>query len=145
MKILDTIDQKILALLQDNARRSVIDLAKRIGLSRSATQERLTRLESSGVIEQYTIRTASHSKTTTRGLLAITLKLGMTCPSLARRLQDFPEVKSCYTVAGAVDIILLVESPNSQALGILRERIATLPEIATIETTLILATHISRS
>lgn len=144
MKILDAIDRKILALLQDNARRSLVDLAKRIGLSRSATQERLTRLETTGVIIQYTVKTAASALPLTRGLLAIKLQKDGTCAALVRRLMDFSEIKSCYTVAGTIDVILLVETENPHALSRLRETIAAMPEVATLETTLILTTHISR-
>ena len=47
---LDQTDQQILALLAENARQSVKELARRIGLSRSAAQERLARLERDGVL-----------------------------------------------------------------------------------------------
>lgn len=144
MKTLDATDQKILVLLQDNARRSLVDLAKRIGLSRSATQERLTRLETTGVITQYTIKTAASASPLTRGLLKIKLQKDGTCSALAKRLIDFSEVKSCYTVAGTIDVILLVETANPQSLSSLREAIAAIPEVSTLETTLILTTHISR-
>jgi DNA-binding Lrp family transcriptional regulator len=47
-KRLDAKDHELLALLRRNARTPVFTLAKALGLSRSATQERLQRLESSG-------------------------------------------------------------------------------------------------
>ncbi len=53
---LDQTDQQILTLLAENARQSVKELARRIGLSRSAAQERLARLERDGVLAGYTIR-----------------------------------------------------------------------------------------
>ena len=55
-KKLDQIDENILRTLRDNARTPIVTLAKAIGLSRSATQERLARLEKSGTIAGYTIR-----------------------------------------------------------------------------------------
>ena len=59
MKTLDATDRKLIALLQDNARLSTVALAKAVGLSRSAVQERVHRLESAGVIAQYTVRLGS--------------------------------------------------------------------------------------
>ncbi len=53
---LDETDHKMLALLAENARQSVKELARRIGLSRSAAQERLARLERDGILAGYTIR-----------------------------------------------------------------------------------------
>mgnify|MGYP001765051926 CR=1 FL=1 len=56
----DETDRKILSLLAENGRQSVKELARRIGLSRSATQERLARLEREGAIAGYTIRRNEH-------------------------------------------------------------------------------------
>ena len=51
---LDTIDVKILEVLQENARVSISELSKQVNLSLSAVSERLKKLESSSIIEQYT-------------------------------------------------------------------------------------------
>lgn len=48
MKTLDDTDRKLIALLQDNARLPTVALAKAVGLSRSAVQERVQRLEAAG-------------------------------------------------------------------------------------------------
>ena len=50
-KRLDAKDRGLLSLLRTNARLPVVALAKALGLSRSATQERLQRLESGGTIQ----------------------------------------------------------------------------------------------
>ena len=50
---LDTIDLKILRLLQTGARDSIQDIAQRIQLSHSGTLHRLRRLEESGAVLRY--------------------------------------------------------------------------------------------
>ena len=50
VKVLDATDHQLIALLQDNARLSTVALAKTVGLSRSAVQERLQRLEAAGIL-----------------------------------------------------------------------------------------------
>jgi Lrp/AsnC family leucine-responsive transcriptional regulator len=52
---LDTIDSKILEVLQENSRVSISDLSKQVNLSLSAVSERLKKLEASGIIEKYTV------------------------------------------------------------------------------------------
>ena len=52
-KALDLIDRKILALLQDNAKISNVDLAEQVHLSPTPCLERVKRLESDGYIRQY--------------------------------------------------------------------------------------------
>lgn len=51
---LDPVDRAILERLTADARITVRDLAARVGLSRSATSERIRRLEDAGVIRGYT-------------------------------------------------------------------------------------------
>jgi Lrp/AsnC family leucine-responsive transcriptional regulator len=51
--ILDGIDRKILALLQDDAKLSQAELAKAVGLTAPSVNERIRKLERSGVIRGY--------------------------------------------------------------------------------------------
>ena len=52
---MDDKDRLLLALLQRDARRPVVALARDLGLSRTATQDRLTKLTASGAIASFTI------------------------------------------------------------------------------------------
>lgn len=49
-------DRQLLGLLQANAREPTASLARKLGVSRSAVQERITRLEKAGVITGYSVR-----------------------------------------------------------------------------------------
>ena len=71
-------DHKLLALLQQDARQSVSDLARRLGVSRTTAQQRLHRLEEGGVIRGYTVvlgdeyresRILAHASIVTKPLL----------------------------------------------------------------------------
>lgn len=53
---LDGVDARLLASLAEDARISLAELARRVGLSPPSVAERLRRLEESGVIEGYTVR-----------------------------------------------------------------------------------------
>src|SRR6266702_7200012 len=52
---LDPVDARILGALVDDARVSIADLARAIGLSPPSVSERIKRLEEVGVIEGYTL------------------------------------------------------------------------------------------
>ena len=52
---LDQIDRKILDLLTANSHASLLGIAEKVGLSRTAVKNRIEALERSGVIEQYTV------------------------------------------------------------------------------------------
>ena len=51
---LDTLDQKIVRLLIENARMSYSDIGQRVGISRVAVKARIHALEQRGIIEEYT-------------------------------------------------------------------------------------------
>ena len=49
-------DHDLLTLLKENSRRTVSDIAKKMGLSRATVQNRMERLERTGVIQGYTVK-----------------------------------------------------------------------------------------
>lgn len=57
---MDKINQKILDILQKNARISLADLAKQVHLSAPAVAERVKRLEEQNVIHEYVARIDPH-------------------------------------------------------------------------------------
>lgn len=52
---MDDTDRKIIDLLAEDARRALADIGDRIGLSASATNERIRRLTASGAIRRFTV------------------------------------------------------------------------------------------
>ena len=54
--MIDTINRKIIAALQQNARISYAELGKRVHLSAPAVAERVRKLESAGIIRGYGLR-----------------------------------------------------------------------------------------
>ena len=97
---LDAVDQRIIRALADDARISVADIARLVGLSGPSVSERIRRLEESGVIEGYTIRINAPGI----GLpIAAWLRV-RPLPGELRRvadiLRDLPEVAECDRVTG---------------------------------------------
>ena len=52
---MDTLDYKILSVLKDNSRLTAKNIGAKVNLSTSAVIERIKKLESTGVLKQYTI------------------------------------------------------------------------------------------
>ncbi|HSR64495.1 MAG TPA: Lrp/AsnC family transcriptional regulator [Xanthomonadaceae bacterium] len=123
MKALDAIDRQLIALLQDNARLSTVALAKAVGLARSSVQERLQRLETAGVIAQYTVRLGADGDPLQAWLL-LRYADGFSCDDVMPLLQELPEVQLCHSVAGDTDLMVLVRADTPTRLADLRERIA---------------------
>jgi Lrp/AsnC family transcriptional regulator, leucine-responsive regulatory protein len=98
--IIDDIDVKILEALQENARISIRELAKKINLSPPSVAERVRKMEDSGVIEGYTIR-INHKEL---GLmidciLEVTMKNGE-YDRFKQWIAKHPRAVFCYRIAG---------------------------------------------
>ena len=106
---LDKIDRRILAALQQDGRISAVDLAERIGLSPTATGERLRRLQKEGVIAGFTARLNPHR--IGLGLLVfVEVSLDKTTPDVFERfaaaVRRAPEVLECHMVSGGFDYLV---------------------------------------
>ena len=85
---LDAIDRKLIALLQADARASATALARDAGLSRTAIQERMARLERAGVILGYTVRLVERPRPpVTRALLSLRIRT-RPCASVLDRFRN---------------------------------------------------------
>ncbi len=141
---LDELDGRILAILEANGRESATKLAAKVGLSRSALQERLARLERDRVIDGYTIRRGQNARPP--GVDAyLTVRLeGPVCTRIAPQLRELPEVLTIESLAGELDMIIRVRAADLAALGALRDRIASIREVRSVTTAPVLAVHLDR-
>jgi len=115
--ILDRIDRKILAVLQEEARIANVDLAERVNLSPTPCLERVKRLEKSGYILQY----AAHLNPNklNAGLVAyIEVSLeNTTSDDLAlfnQSIMSLVEVMECSMVAGGFDYLIKIRVADMQ-------------------------------
>ncbi len=144
MKALDAIDRQLIALLQDNGRLSLVALAKSVELSRSAVQERLQRLERSRVIEQYTVRLGAAGQPKLQAWLLLSHGDGFSCDDVMPALVNMPEVVACHSVAGEIDLMVLVRTDSTGELAGLRERIIALKGVDDVTTVPVLDIKLDR-
>ncbi len=142
---LDEIDEHLLSLLEKDARKPVVALAKAVGLSRTAVQGRLARLEDEGTIRGYTVvRGRGRADAPVRAILLLSIGT-RPCATVIRRFEDWPEVTACWSVAGpTIDAVLVVEAHSNEALGEVRARLADVPGVTSITTAPILKTVVER-
>jgi DNA-binding Lrp family transcriptional regulator len=141
--VLDEKDKILIAALRRNARESLVGLARSVGLSRSATQERMRRLEREGVIKAYTVELASAQDPAVRAMIAVTFEPGFLCKQVVPRLAGIPEVVACHSLTGSIDLMVTVVC-DSNATRRVREIVASVPGVATATTHIVLATEWSR-
>jgi len=115
---LDAKDISILALLQQNARMTVKEIADKVHLSTTPVHERIKRMEASGVIKQYA--TLVDPAKVKKGLIAIcyvSLKEHNKTAGLKfiKAINAMAEVIECYNISGEFDFMLKVVSEDMNA------------------------------
>jgi Lrp/AsnC family transcriptional regulator, leucine-responsive regulatory protein len=138
---LDDKGKLLIAALRRNARESLVSLARRVGLARSATQERLRRLEKAGVIQGYTVNLGKAEGPATVAAISITFAPGKSCQQIVPHVRPISEIVSCISLAGPVDLMLRVECGSNSDLETIRRRIAAVPGIADVSTHVVLEEH----
>lgn len=137
MTLLDETNQRILTLLQQNARLTHAQIAREVGLTAPSVAERIRKLEDAGIIERYTA-TINPQK------LGYTLKafIHLTCPAtryaaVQQWAQNKKEVREVYHVLGQVSLMLDVQARTIKDLEKLVQELST---FGTTETTLVFST-----
>src|ERR1041384_5149535 len=140
--MIDDIDAKLLALMQENAKISNAEMARRVDMAPSGVLERVRKLEERGIIKGYIPQL--NSKALGYGLLAfIFVKTDEMAGEhvTALRIAQIPEVQEVHHIAGEDCYIVKVRAPDTEALGrLLREKIGGIPAIKSTRTTIVLET-----
>lgn len=140
---LDDLDRRLLAELSLDARLTQVALAARVGLSRSAVQERIKRLEREGVIAGYTLRMEPMPPKGIRAYLLVK-DSGPDHARALRVLEGFPEVRVADSVAGEVSLMLQLEVASVEDLRRVRDEVGKLPGVASTQTLLVMKGEFSR-
>ena len=140
MFALDEIDKKILAELLLNSKRSYRELAKAIGMSAATVINHVQRLESAGVIREYTVMldferlgfelTVVTEMTVSRGKLLETQE----------KIAKLPYVCAVYDVTGEIDSIVIAKFRNRRELSEFPKDLLSMPFVERTNTHVVLNT-----
>ncbi len=141
---LDEIDERLLTLLRDDARQTIAQLAKELGLSRGAIYSRLARLEEEKIVAGYTVR-LGHAFAASRVRAHMMIK---TLPRFHREVEQalaaLPLVQAIHAISGEYDIIAMLEAEDGVQLNELIDEIGLLDGVERTTTSVILATKVER-
>ncbi|ADH88446.1 transcriptional regulator, AsnC family [Ancylobacter novellus DSM 506] len=137
---LDELDERLITLLRQNARRSISDLAGDLGVSRATVRVRLERLERSGQVVGYTVvLRADAVDQPVRGITMIGIE-GRVTDGVIRALGGLPDVTAIHTTNGRWDLIVELGTATLADLDAVLRRIRLIPGVNNSETSLLLAT-----
>ena len=111
--MLDEFDREILQIVQRDNRLTNAEIGERVGLSPSAVRRRLAALRESGTIRgDVSLVDPDKHLTTIVVLIRFHYESVEADREFRKQMEEAPEVTQCYSVAGGVDYVLIVQVPD---------------------------------
>ncbi|MEL7570478.1 MAG: Lrp/AsnC family transcriptional regulator [Eubacteriaceae bacterium] len=132
---MDSLDLKILNLLQKNARITVSEIGSLINLSVPACSERLKKLEQSGAIKQYTaIIDSKYLNKFLTAFMFISLERPRFTDQFIEKINKEADILECHYLAGDFDYLLKIITDNTDTLEGLLQRIKSVSGVQKTKT-----------
>lgn len=126
---LDRTDKRILAVLEKNARISVAEIGRTIGLSRPAVQDRINKMEACGVIAGYHTDISYEHDRLIRAILFVKIAQ-RPCDQALKWIASLEGVQEVLSLSGEIDALVKCAVPSVQALTALNDKIGASKLIA---------------
>ena len=135
---MDAFDRKILSILRQDGRITFTELAQQVGLSKTPCQQRVKRLQQSGVIIGFRA-IIDPAKVGLDHVAFAEVKLSDTREAALKQfnaaVRAIPEVEECHMIASSFDYLLKVRTVDIRRYRIvLGEKISSLPHVASTST-----------
>lgn len=136
---MDDLDHRLISALRSNARASLAELAKQLGVSRGTVQNRLNRLVEAEVILGFTVRLKSGAAgDRIRAIMMIEVS-GKSTRKVVQALRGLPQIHALHSTNGAFDLIAEVDVANLAEFDRLLSSVRSIEGIERSETSLLLA------
>jgi Lrp/AsnC family leucine-responsive transcriptional regulator len=120
--LLDGVNLRILAELQDNPRLSMAELARRVSMSAPAVTERVQRLQQAGVIAGYRLDIDPAAVGLPVTAFARIRPMPGSLPKIAQLAAELPQVTECYRITGEDCFLLKLHAPAIDQLEAVLDR-----------------------
>ncbi len=142
--VIDTIDLRILGILQNEGRITNAELAGRIGLTAGPAHTRVAKLEAAGFIHRYVALVNREALG-----LGVTAFVSVIVKEHDRKssevfnaaIQAIPQILECHHIAGDEDYLLKVVASNpTDYERVILDEIASIPIVQRVKTIFVLST-----
>lgn len=141
---LDSLDTRLLALLNNNARESAANLARKLGTARTTVVARIARLERNGVVAGYGVRLARRWEDPPIQVFC-GLKVNPKATSaVLRALERMHEVQEVCAVSGHYDYIVVLRCQSTEKLDFLLDQLGQIDGIVETHTSVVLSKKLDR-
>lgn len=143
---IDGIDKQILRDLMEDARKPILQIAHKIGISGAAVHQRLRKLEQAGIISES--RLVVNTKVlgySTMAFVGIYLDKASRNPEAVKELKKIPEVLECHYTTGNWSILIkILCRDNEHLMQLLNKKIQAIEGVSRTETFISLDQQIER-
>jgi DNA-binding Lrp family transcriptional regulator len=138
------LDSRLIQLLTQNARMSNSELSRRLGVSRSTVQARIERLEASGAIAGYTLKSSQvGEQNTVQAHVSISVAPKLQA-AVEHHLLKLNGVGRLYSTSGADDLIAIIQAANMAELDKVLDAIRDTDGVLDTRSAIILSTRTLR-
>ncbi len=142
---LDAFDRKLLEIVQRDGNLTAEVLAARVGLSPSAVQRRLNRLEADGVIVAH-VAVVDPAMVGRPTFFVVALEVERERPELLARLRQWlsasDQIQQVFYVTGSADFILVVTAPDVESYdALMAQLMVDNPNVRRFTTNVVLGIH----
>lgn len=138
---MDKLDYIILNLLKQNSRIKALQISKEIHLSVSTVIERIKKMESSGIIQRYTMMTNGQKLgNDVTVLMEVSIEHERYNENFSENMSKHPNVESCYYITGDFDFIVKISCQSSEKLEIIHKWIKNIKGVRATRTHYVLKT-----
>jgi DNA-binding Lrp family transcriptional regulator len=142
---LDPVDENIITLLVEDARRSFADIGDRVGLTASAVKRRVDRLRAGGAIAGFTVRLEPGALGwTVEGYVELYCRASTPPQAIRAAIARFPEVVDASTISGEADALLRIVAADMQHFERVLEQIGAQAFVARTKSVLVLSALLRR-
>ncbi|WP_153100265.1 Lrp/AsnC family transcriptional regulator [Paraburkholderia hayleyella] len=142
---LDELDRNLVALLQANARESVAQLARQLGVARTTVLARIARLERTNIIAGYSVRLGQEVLDASIHAYVGIITAPKYGADVQKRLGKMPEVQQLCAVSGEFDYVAWLRASSPERLNDLLDQIGSLAGVERTTTSIILSRKIDRA
>lgn len=132
------LDQRLISALQQNARRSIRQLAAELDVAATTVGKRLADLEARGVIRGY--RPDIDYRKLGLGLIAVTrIKArGQALPAIIESLTSHPHLTHVYETTGEFDVMVIGRFADESQMNQEIKRMLSMPGVEGTNTSIVL-------
>ncbi len=141
---MDNLDNLILGMLRLNARQSVSAIADQVKTSRSTVQDRLSKMEKSGIIRGYSVELGDKAEQSRiRAIITLSIE-PQKSTMIISELKTIRQVNTIHTVSGKFDLVVEIGTADTGEMDGLLDRLGEIPGVIRTETSIVLSTKLQR-